>query len=727
MVLVKKYCQLKYAATRLLKVAAPTSMFITTIWRRTVSSGNMPPTGLKAILSGSEPSNFPHAYILDGFNGVDESLQTRGTTVCMAFNLVAKNFDRNSRFLGSLLGDSQAWLRDRQRSKEDGELLLCQLKNGKVESFSRYSTSLDVDFSSLHLQDDGHGNLEQDDHKSSLIGVDFRSLRLDWILGDRENSGYENHAVVVVWPSSSDVYMVSCAALDILEEKKEVAFLQQGNSSSGANGRSWNRSWNSIKIAGFNWKDYPALMSEALENGWAAFALSQVDHGVDHRPHNQKQGFHAETRWEVGPGTELMQILRSNPGIPIAEISSTGSAQFFKSALPLPGPFLGIYSYPQESYIEITVLGQCLEVAKLLALAVESHGWNAYATVIVDKLLREERFKDEAENFVHLALELEKLDSFGSCGSSRPKDSPAKQKLFSMVTQRNNLEEVAPSLLVKVMRVLAFFLANPKLLDSFVAALLQQKEQDGWMLLLTVKGLTEIFANCEARSLWDLLRKCHAEGRMARLKDGIPRASCTRLCEIIMASNDFDIDEELQALLLVGEPKLLNSFIKVETRRMPTPSNLFKCHEGFLALKQNPGTLVSFTKLCEMITSRALGAGSFGKVMNVLIWLGNEQLLEKLKESLLKSEHALILREALKKEENWTMWPEMILDLAKSRVGSLSRMRSPELTRYRAPPPEISGRSRALHWQVQEHPWSSKACRRDQQLEERWSLVSVRE
>ncbi|EFJ27784.1 hypothetical protein SELMODRAFT_412047 [Selaginella moellendorffii] len=131
----------------------------------------------------------------------------------------------------------------------------------------------------------------------------------------------------------------------------------QGNSSSGANGRARNQSWNSIKIAGFNWKDYPALMSEALENGWAAFALSQVDHGMDHRPHHRKQGFHAETRWEVGPGTELMQILRSNPGIPIAEISSTGSAQFFKSALPLPGPFLGIYSYPQESYFEITVLG----------------------------------------------------------------------------------------------------------------------------------------------------------------------------------------------------------------------------------------------------------------------------------------------------------------------------------------------------------------------------------
>ncbi|EFJ08686.1 hypothetical protein SELMODRAFT_428721 [Selaginella moellendorffii] len=247
-----------------------------------------------------------------------------------------------------------------------------------------------------------------------------------------------------------------------------------------------------------------------------------------------------------------------------------------------------------------------LEVAKLLALAVESHGWNAYATVIVDKLLREERFKDEAENFVHLALELKKLDSLEAAVQ-------VAQKILLWQTKSRRR------------RYSKRFL---------------QKDQDGW----------------RARSLWDLL---HAEGRMARLKDGIPRASCTRLCEIIMASNDFDIDEELQALLLIDEPKLLNSFIKVDgtynssNKKNADTSNLFKCHEGFLALKQNPGTLASFPKLCEMITSRALRAGSFGKVMGVLTWLGNEQLLEKLEESLLKSEHALILREALKKEENW--------------------------------------------------------------------------
>ncbi|KAK8472989.1 hypothetical protein PHAVU_001G024000 [Phaseolus vulgaris] len=69
----------------------------------------------------------------------------------------------------------------------------------------------------------------------------------------------------------------------------------------------------------------------------------------------------AEISWEVCNGSaEYMQKVRLNPELKKVLHSNNSSnmsvASVIRTALPLPGPPLGNYAFPQESYFEITIL-----------------------------------------------------------------------------------------------------------------------------------------------------------------------------------------------------------------------------------------------------------------------------------------------------------------------------------------------------------------------------------
>lgn len=121
----------------------------------------------------------------------------------------------------------------------------------------------------------------------------------------------------------------------------------------------------------FSWTDHPYLAADAVENGWSRFAFTGYksymsspskrsaflgvcaagDHGRESE---------VEITWEVSQGSaDFMQKIRLNPGLTKLHTSNNLSmsvASVIRTALPLPGPPLGNYSFPQEAYFEITVL-----------------------------------------------------------------------------------------------------------------------------------------------------------------------------------------------------------------------------------------------------------------------------------------------------------------------------------------------------------------------------------
>ncbi|MCO5594835.1 hypothetical protein L7F22_048869 [Adiantum nelumboides] len=122
-------------------------------------------------------------------------------------------------------------------------------------------------------------------------------------------------------------------------------------------------------IKPFDWSEHPALVAEAVEHGWSAFAFtytcsscpapvnfwdmcSSCSHKHDNEP---------DITWEVGCGSEYMQKLWLNPGLVPRKENIVGLVQALQAALPLPGPPLGSLSFPQEGYYEITVLAKGLE------------------------------------------------------------------------------------------------------------------------------------------------------------------------------------------------------------------------------------------------------------------------------------------------------------------------------------------------------------------------------
>ncbi|XP_043711400.1 uncharacterized protein LOC122660245 [Telopea speciosissima] len=123
----------------------------------------------------------------------------------------------------------------------------------------------------------------------------------------------------------------------------------------------------------FSWADHPWLVSEALEYGWSRFAFTAQTSSPSTRPSllglcaagDQGRETEAFISWEVSPGSvDYTQKIRFNPGMKKIDmgIPPLGASCVIKSALPLPGPTLGsISSFPQEAYLEITILSSLSE------------------------------------------------------------------------------------------------------------------------------------------------------------------------------------------------------------------------------------------------------------------------------------------------------------------------------------------------------------------------------
>ncbi|KAJ7554683.1 hypothetical protein O6H91_05G004200 [Diphasiastrum complanatum] len=120
---------------------------------------------------------------------------------------------------------------------------------------------------------------------------------------------------------------------------------------------------NTAYVKPFHWANHPALMADALERGWTAFALSSTSFpssGASPKLWNtytkaaHNKGSVPEITWEIGPATELMQLIRFNPGLS----STDAPVQILHSALPVPGPAFGARSFPQEAYFEIVILAE---------------------------------------------------------------------------------------------------------------------------------------------------------------------------------------------------------------------------------------------------------------------------------------------------------------------------------------------------------------------------------
>ncbi|KAH9297273.1 hypothetical protein KI387_028955 [Taxus chinensis] len=116
----------------------------------------------------------------------------------------------------------------------------------------------------------------------------------------------------------------------------------------------------------FNWRDHPSLIAEIVEHGWVTFGFTKT-----HAPsasnlwglynHFSNGGVEAEISWEMESGTDYLQKIRFNPGLPTKKnMNSLLPVQSVQAALPLPGPTLdlGGLSFPQQAYFEITMLAE---------------------------------------------------------------------------------------------------------------------------------------------------------------------------------------------------------------------------------------------------------------------------------------------------------------------------------------------------------------------------------
>ncbi|KAG4382434.1 hypothetical protein GLYMA_14G085000v4 [Glycine max] len=109
---------------------------------------------------------------------------------------------------------------------------------------------------------------------------------------------------------------------------------------------------------------------ESLQAGIARLHQQpSIYHQFDHKNKNKgacaagEYGMktNAEISWEVCNGSaEYMQKIRLNPGLKKVLHTNNSSnmsvASVIRTVLPLPGPPLGNYAFPQEAYFEITIL-----------------------------------------------------------------------------------------------------------------------------------------------------------------------------------------------------------------------------------------------------------------------------------------------------------------------------------------------------------------------------------
>lgn len=117
----------------------------------------------------------------------------------------------------------------------------------------------------------------------------------------------------------------------------------------------------------FNWTDHPALVTDAVENGWSRFGFTSYMTSPSTRSSllgicavgDYGRETQADISWEVCQGSaDFMQKIRLNLGLKKVNVNSPpmSAASVIRTALPLPGPPLGNSAFPQEAYFEITIL-----------------------------------------------------------------------------------------------------------------------------------------------------------------------------------------------------------------------------------------------------------------------------------------------------------------------------------------------------------------------------------
>lgn len=152
----------------------------------------------------------------------------------------------------------------------------------------------------------------------------------------------------------------------------------------------------------FSWADNPALVTDAVENGWSRFAFTNYASytaspsvrsarsllGVC-AAGDQVNEMGVEISWEVCQGSaDFMQIIRLNSGLKKSN-SSISANSVIKTALPFPGPSLGNSAFPREAYFEITILA-CSENDDHGSVGMKSEGEKT-------KLIQ-----DESESIIHV-------------------------------------------------------------------------------------------------------------------------------------------------------------------------------------------------------------------------------------------------------------------------------------------------------------------------------------
>ncbi|KAG6485228.1 uncharacterized protein LOC122011483 [Zingiber officinale] len=106
-------------------------------------------------------------------------------------------------------------------------------------------------------------------------------------------------------------------------------------------------------LATFSWDDHPRLVGEAVEHGWSRFTFSSGQPPCRRFAHPCDSGS-GETKWEVPLGSlEFSQTVELHPRERSLHGEDVSTARML---LPLPGPPLGVSSFPKEAYFEITVL-----------------------------------------------------------------------------------------------------------------------------------------------------------------------------------------------------------------------------------------------------------------------------------------------------------------------------------------------------------------------------------
>ncbi|KFK26671.1 hypothetical protein AALP_AA8G277800 [Arabis alpina] len=106
---------------------------------------------------------------------------------------------------------------------------------------------------------------------------------------------------------------------------------------------------NQSKPGLFTWADHPALVTDVVENGWTRFGFGSEDP-------------HVVITWEVPNGSvDFKQTIRFNQALR----ETRNPLMILRGALPLPGPHFTSSAFPQEAYIEITILGEfCPKLVK---------------------------------------------------------------------------------------------------------------------------------------------------------------------------------------------------------------------------------------------------------------------------------------------------------------------------------------------------------------------------